>query len=863
MDKPVVAIFSSANFVALSLVESLLSKGVIILIFTNEKNEWQKKSSHIVSKSKFEIFDTKFLENFQKLNYAIFINGFSEKRESVKDFLKIYNNSIFTDTKTLAIFPIEEYDQRNFEGLTLQPNLALIFLSELLGPRISLNSNLRINSLLNESLAEHSVSFYVGETFNPIFITDLIKVLNQWIFSFGPYGRETLILGPEISAPNLWLEIKRVIPDLTISYNEKRFERQFPKEFDQKRTPSNIKTAVVETLRWLDQNNQKTVAIKKEKPAETEPIKSTEPVYVKEKEDTRPFPSPGKKNYFKFILIAILLLISPFFLTLLVGGSGYLAYRTYIKGNSEASRNLALFAQSVSAVGRGESKVFKYIPLLGSVYHENEVALDLFEKFTPVFMDATFLMDGAKTLLSKALGDEIYDPGSITSEMRLNLNSIYVDLSEAQTTLKNASETKVSKFVSQKINFDKTSNLLLESQDVIEQVSNILGKDDRKTYLVLFQNNMELRPTGGFIGSFGLLTFEGGRMTDFTLSDVYSADGQLKGHIEPPPPIKKYLGEANWFLRDSNWDPDFPTSALRAEWFLDKEIDRKVDGVIAVDLEPVKSLVEIMGPIYLSDYEMTVTSDNLYEKTQAEVHEEVFAGTHKKASFLTALSRNLINEMSDLNSTKKALVLKEFYQDLESRHIQVFLHEVQIQESLDKLGYSGQFLTPSCGQDCYPDFVGVVEANVGVNKANYFISRQQDLKVDILPDRIRRQLTLSIKNSANPGLGAPAKYKAYIRIVVPQQSEVVGDYEITEGKGRKEIGFLEEVTAGETKDIKIVWDSPKSGNINSYGLYFRKQAGTPDTDVLKVSVLAPEHEYRYNTPLDRDFLTKTKWTNTH
>ena len=158
---------------------------------------------------------------------------------------------------------------------------------------------------------------------------------------------------------------------------------------------------------------------------------------------------------------------------------------------------------------------------------------------------------------------------------------------------------------------------------------------------------MELRPTGGFIGSFGLITFDGGRLSDLTVNDVYTADGQLNGHVEPPLPIKNYLGEASWWLRDSNWDPDFPTSAKRAEWFLDKELGKKVDGVIATDLYPIKEILKVTGSVFLSDYNSTITSENLYETTQNEVQNNFFPGTHKKASFLTALSRSLLGELTD------------------------------------------------------------------------------------------------------------------------------------------------------------------------------------------------------------------------
>ena len=81
-----------------------------------------------------------------------------------------------------------------------------------------------------------------------------------------------------------------------------------------------------------------------------------------------------------------------------------------------------------------------------------------------------------------------------------------------------------------------------------------------KIYLLLLQNNMELRPTGGFIGSVGLLDLQDGKMNNLDILDVYTIDGQLKGHVDPPDPIRKYFNQPNWFLRDSNFDPDFANS---------------------------------------------------------------------------------------------------------------------------------------------------------------------------------------------------------------------------------------------------------------------------------------------------------------
>ena len=413
--------------------------------------------------------------------------------------------------------------------------------------------------------------------------------------------------------------------------------------------------------------------------------------------------------------------------------------------------------------------------------------------------------------------------------------------------------------------------------NVYERLPYILGEYQNKTYLVLFQNNMELRPTGGFIGSFGLITFDKGRLSEFNVSDVYSADGQLKGHVDPPTPIKNYLGEANWWFRDSNWDPDFPISAKRAEWFLDKEIDKQVDGVIAIDLKPIQDFLKLNGGIYLSDYDLNITDINLYEEVQSEVQDNSFPGTHQKASFLTALSRSILNEASMVSFSDKIGILKLFYDNLEERHVQVYIHDGIFQESLSQLNWDGSVFVPSCDEGCFSDMVGIVEANLGVNKSNFFVKRNIETFVNIDEDIIKRTLILTVENGATAGLGPSGRYKSYIRLLVPQNStdiQVTSEYgqdirildpDIVDAKGRKEIGVIFETLAGDTKKLQYSWSTRLDKAINSYNLYIRKQAGVDEIPfVMSVHTpfnilgsnleftLTEDSNYLYNTTLTRD-----------
>ena len=121
---------------------------------------------------------------------------------------------------------------------------------------------------------------------------------------------------------------------------------------------------------------------------------------------------------------------------------------------------------------------------------------------------------------------------------------------------------------------------LEEAGPVLREMLSVDGK--RREFLVLLQNEMELRPAGGFIGSYAVISVEDGKLINTQVQNVYETDGQLAGFVELPAAIKNYLGEPRWFMRDANWSPHFLQSAKDIRWFYEKSTGRKVDGVIGV-----------------------------------------------------------------------------------------------------------------------------------------------------------------------------------------------------------------------------------------------------------------------------------------
>jgi hypothetical protein len=869
-----ICLYSDPNFLSVNILENLLSKNCLINIVSDDIRGWEEKTERLSAKNRFGLTNKTNFNKEQVYDYVIFCGGFLKKANAISDYKDMIRLPNLQRVKSLILFPFEIFNAKDSGQVEITDNTSVIYVGDLLGPRIDLNSDLFINECLSEVISNRKLTVPLGEIFYPVFAPDAVRLIIKWLFSFGPYGRELMLFGPDTSSSDFLEKNKKMVGGITPKFIDAPSLRIPPKGIEIQRLDRDLNFCLSETYHWLAQNRERfanaTIGSKKTMPVS---------LHVKTHISSR---TRGVLVVFLFILLF------PFLTLLLCAGIALTTYREFISGNDGLATNSMLVAKTFAVTGGEESKVLSYIPLLGVIYKETAFASKLGEGLSIAAIDAIPIVRSSTALFDNVLGNQPYDPAPITINIGNSLSNIERDvlLIEQNTQTASGQRVVLAEKVLANVDFEKIKKIISQGQVLTGRLPDILGKNQSKTYLVLFENNMELRPTGGFIGSYGLMTFDSGRLSDFAISDVYSADGQLNGHVEPPAPIKQYLGEANWWLRDSNWDPDFPTSAQRAEWFLGKEIGKQVDGVAAVDLFPIKEILKYTGPIFLPDYNLDITSDNLYEKTESEAQDNSFAGSRQKASFLTALSGSLLSEIGKLNPKQKLSVLESFYSAFDERHVQLYLHDDASENALNIMGWDGSVTLPSCSGNCYADMAGLSEANVGVNKANYFIQRTINLTVSLGSSEIDRTLTLNLKNNANQGLGKSGEYTDYIRLLIPGDAEVVNiesitgqnqetlTPEVTEEKGRKEAGVLVDVLNGQNKTIVFSWKSQinTSSPYTLYGLYLRKQAGT-DADPLTVDIkpvgvittpdprfsLTREGDYVYNTTLAQDLFTSFSW----
>ena len=182
--------------------------------------------------------------------------------------------------------------------------------------------------------------------------------------------------------------------------------------------------------------------------------------------------------------------------------------------------------------------------------------------------------------------------------------------------------------------FDKIKKQLIEQADNIQKARKIIdyfqktiSQEKISKYVVFFANNMELRPGGGFIGSFGIFEIGDYSIGEIKVYDIYDADGQLTVHLDPPKPIAQYLNVPHWFFRDSNFSPDFFTNYQKALFFLEKEMKMTdFSGGILLTTTAVENILYAFNDLYLPDFKEYINAKNFYLKTQLYVEKKFFPG---------------------------------------------------------------------------------------------------------------------------------------------------------------------------------------------------------------------------------------------
>lgn len=441
------------------------------------------------------------------------------------------------------------------------------------------------------------------------------------------------------------------------------------------------------------------------------------------------------------------------------------------------------------------------------------------------------------------------------------------DLKKAKT--KEDDQKKVSSFIDL---INEKKNSLMIYQQLSPVLDELFGKERKKTYALVFQNNQELRPTGGFLQAVAVITVDQGMVVDSQVYSSYELDQKLGGAVVPPDEIIKLLGENKWYLRDSNWDPDFSVSGKQIAWFLEQQLNKNIDGVVGINLYVMQNLLREIGPLDLAEFNEVITDKNLFERS--EFHSEIkLVDTSAVEDYQAKLLKYLIRDVLSKGQEAPQKLLSALKKSLQEKQMTLYFDDDNLSSAISGLGWSGELVIPQCPTQlstlpCHVDALVVNESNIGINKANYHTTRQDFHNIEIANNQIKHQRTISLNNEAFSNAWPKGEYRSYFRFYLPEHAQSVAltvdgekiaekDVLIAKQGNNLVLGLLVTTPIKTKKNIELNYSVPlEFSSPYSYVFFSQKQPGTEDilqnvvlkhSPELSPTLIAPKAEVSGDT----------------
>jgi hypothetical protein len=351
-------------------------------------------------------------------------------------------------------------------------------------------------------------------------------------------------------------------------------------------------------------------------------------------------------------------------------------------------------------------------------------------------LDAGSLMAEVGKHLSSARSSltQLPPEGSLTDYLRTvseaDLEPAAEQMNQIQTLLENVdlSGTEYqAQFSEYEDKLSALSDLLNLWVSVKEPLLIALGDKTPQTYLVLLQNNDEMRLGGGFIGSFVLVTLNDGRLSPLDFHDVYEFDN--RSYQDIPVPIPELTGlTTQWRLRDSNYSPDFPTSAQKSAWFLEQEGGPGVDGVIAVNLSAAQAFMEDTGALTLPSLSKALSAETFPAVLSTLVEAKTFGKTTPKAVLGELL--NAFMEKASNPQTAAALG-GTAWEQIQKKQLLFYHKDPRVEKLFTDLGMEGSIPKLSTLEG---DFYMPTVETISGNKTERYIQTKLTHDTEILED---------------------------------------------------------------------------------------------------------------------------------
>ncbi len=541
------------------------------------------------------------------------------------------------------------------------------------------------------------------------------------------------------------------------------------------------------------------------------------------------------------------------------------------KNLTQSKIALSNLSQQVSKIDSKFKKLsyLKIIPIAKNYYHDGEnlikIGNDALETGNIVIQAIEPYQDflglkGSGTSSAKTTEDRIAFLTESVESLLPHLDSIDNKVTEINTLINQIDITRYPetiKGIPLRQDFNKAQEaigqakkLISDGKPILTKVSWLLGKDKTRNYLVIFQNDGELRPSGGFWTAYTTIAVNNGKITPGTASNIYDLDDKLSSTTPAPRIIKSYHINVPYLnLRDSNLSPDFPTDA---QIFLDnyyKAMGKKpqFDAVIALDTQVLVDMVRVLGKLDTTVGTFTTDADPRCSGCPKIIYDlEWISGRPRnyiekdRKGFMGPLMRALLANAMGSGKEKMGPLVQSFFNNINQKHILFFFTDTEVQKAAESANIAGQIIQT----DSNTDYFHLNDANFASAKSNIFITQKIKHEITTNNGNIEHKFTITYTNPAKASncnlekgdlcLNAPT-YRDLFRFYVPTGSKLIKmtgseieplQYEEL-GKQVFEgfYGNKYPLYSMSNNKVTLQYSSPVKASKN-YTLYLQKQPGT-------------------------------------
>ena len=433
-----------------------------------------------------------------------------------------------------------------------------------------------------------------------------------------------------------------------------------------------------------------------------------------------------------------------------------------------------------------------------------------------------------------------------------DLDKIGADMAQAQKELDMIKDGRYpvklfgkeirSKITAIKSTVSESAQLLTQAKPLIKLLPDLLGNPNAKTYMILFQNDAELRPTGGFMTAYAFMKVTKGKIDLLSSYDIYDLDARFNKRVPAPDAIKKYLNETYLNLRNSNMSPDFKVSMdTFSKYYNDIPGMIRPDGIIAIDTQLPVEILKVIGPIGVGGWgNFSANNDPRCDCPQVVYALEEIADrpTNKIVTGRKAVLGPLMHSMmANAMGSPKHLwpkLLNVAFDAIKQKHLLFYFFEEKTQIVAEDFNAAGR-ITPTAY-----DYLHINDANLGGAKTDMFITREVEQEITVEGSTVTKTVSISYHNpykGSNCNLEAGqlclnGTYRDYIRLLVPKGStliSVVGS-EVKEivSEDLDKTVFEAFFTMRPESQSKIVFKyTLPAMDLTTYRLLLQKQPGTP------------------------------------